>query len=588
MVRNVLSFADSFIQGYTITSNNSELWITGRVIKGRMIIEQNAILDIENTTIHFADTASGILIREGGYLKVSHSTLTGICNSSWKGVELNALSLPTSVLVTDRSVIENALIGINYIAQTAQFIPALVCTTIGGFKVCPASEIRVENSIFRQNQIGIKAQGLPDPNGRGLLRVGITVLGHSIFEGKDSMPRFINNPVTFIEGVQSDVVIDSSIFVSNITDEDKRPTAVIAISNTTPWGNTLFDRVGFSAEKNHFINLKKAIEINNMNPAYSAHFSFIQENDFSNVHEGIMIFQSYNLYGKPVRNVSENRFTNVARGIYAQGTLNDHIHKNTFSMPLPKPNSLFDNFGIFMAGCDAFLIQGNNLVGSTGGHGGSGPLLAETYGIVVENSNQNLGVIFNNTFSNMDYHLQTQFDNSQLKIRCNNFNDPATIGWITFDDLRQQGANCNLNNGNTNQAGNEWTFGGIGCTGGTPSDIYYNDNSFAYFAHDQNTSGAQFVTDPENCTNLEVNTNPIIITDELNTCTGVNKTPQSCDKSTDGYLPPPPPDGDCSSYMIVLNQLIEKYNVEIIGSKAQLKKFDGGKTKFLLQLINKK
>lgn len=288
---------------------------------------------------------------------------------------------------------------------------------------------------------------------------------------------------------------------------------------------------------------------------------------------GMRIQGSGNLF------IAGNNFSDINGGIYLQGNGSAIISHDTFNVVTADTN---DTYGIFAVGSNGFAIDSNEFIGiGSGGtsHDRVPNAYPASYGVVVENSSTGGGIVFDNNFDGLNFQIQSQEDNSVLKIRCNDFKDASNNAWVTFDELKQQGEQCNLAGTNAeNLAGNEWTVGGMACLSGTPMDIYYDNIPFKYFAHEFDEFANKYITDPDSCTNLLTDTS------QLNVC-NLQKTPQSCGSAFDGLAPPGGGD-DCSDYIREIQQQINSWETQINGAKAQLRKIDGGNTADLIQLIN--
>lgn len=524
-----------------ITISGNPIWNTNKKIRGTITVPDGQTLTIQGTfaqptTIEFAQY-SGIYIMNGGKVVLEYATLTNIsgCDEIWNGIAMDSYSpYGISGLKMSYSTIKNSLEGVHSITS----INSVITTPI----------IDADNSSFINNQHPVSITVLGGDIG------DVTNLGYQFktctFEFNSSSPSQIVTPVTFIslDNNSYPVFLDGNTFNSN---------APTLPANQKP--------IGIQTTNGNLL----VVQGNKFNDLQSGIISYGAGSESSVTIEG-------NTYNNPLTIQNNNTFNNIPKGIYIQGTWGANIKGNTFNTPAADILAN-NNYGIYMVGADGFEISGNTISG-TASNGGA--LFATTYGIVAENTSSNLGVIFNNDFSGMDYHVQTQYDNSQLKIRCNNFDRSTSVGpsLITFNNLRQQGKECALAGADYEHlAGNEWTQ--CPTSTGLYDDIYTFDQAFIYNAHEKDIAGNDFVTNPQNCTNLQLIENV-----ELWVCPGVQMKMESCTSSIPGLKPPP--DGDCNTYLRSAMQLINSYETEINGAKAQLKRFDGGNTTALIRAIN--
>ncbi|MFK7907580.1 MAG: hypothetical protein AB8B69_20755, partial [Chitinophagales bacterium] len=249
---------------YTLQAD--EEWTTIRNIDGLVIVPFGVKLNIVNTTIHFMDRASGILVEEGGYLQVDNTVLRGNpCTSiPWKGIQVegqHATAQPAgyttngsphhgTVIVRNGSTIQDASTGI---------LVRSIGTSLGG------GILSVRNSNFTNNRISI----LMDATGVG------TNLRGSIWEN-----NFTNN-APFVGGSGGDY---THIYLNRLG------------SHFNIFGNTF--------TSNGIANVTSVYTLSST--------TLCVNNTFENVYKGI---DAYNTSGIPDVRINGNDFVNTYKGI---------------------------------------------------------------------------------------------------------------------------------------------------------------------------------------------------------------------------------------------------------------------------------
>ncbi|MCH8903187.1 MAG: DUF3494 domain-containing protein [Bacteroidetes bacterium] len=552
--------------GFVVTVNTT--WNTDRKFIGIVTVSAGISLTIQNATIMFADTSSGIVVEPGGELDVINSTLTSACYQPWKGIEviLQNLDVQVDITIRDNSLIENALTGIRFI-QVRCPPPPSVCSTIPGPVITYSSKIIISNSTFKQNQIGLLVHGLEYLPSNIYTYIYdhhsvIITIDNSTFEADDiNLLPGITHPLLFIEALEIQGFTMTGDTLSNpagLTGYNRPEGAIISTIPSfcqSSW-------YGFNIEENRFSDLQLGLEVTDRGTAPR----IINSNTFLNIQEGIIKYDAIFYSGGSNCEINNNNFDNVKRGLYLQGagTGNTNIVGNTMinippapnqvCPPTPTPNCPYDHYGMYIVGTQNFYIANNTIDGS------SSPIIVppNTYGIVFENTGNQGGICFKNSFSGTDYGIQTQDNNRNLKIRCNNF---AADGiqhkrkaWFTIDGyLKSQGLNCNSTE---NPAGNEW---GDRCiqTGSQRNDIAVGLKwvggqlvpkvSFDYTAHQELITGPP--TDPDCST-------PIWKTIHLERCVGLNKINSSCDNAFAGLIAPSG-GADVDRYLADLDNLMD-------------------------------
>ncbi|OFX19021.1 MAG: hypothetical protein A2033_15140 [Bacteroidetes bacterium GWA2_31_9] len=525
------------------------LWNDNYIIDGQVEVQNGGKLTIQNSTIQFTPN-SEINVREGGKLIIENSTLTrfATCGNMWNGItaygndaisqsgDPTASAYPHAFVFIKGSTIEYAGTGI-YAGD-----PFLKDTRHGSGAVIWVTDYNGTRSSFYNNYEGMVFKNYTFSNG-------------SYVSKTDFLCDNQANPVYGV-GTLHYISLMGGIGI-NFTN--------LYFENTgsfTNKGNGISTILPFQAGSINqctFKNISKGFTgtTNNVN---------ITSCVFENLDMGIHLEQ---YPGNDNNNFTANTFNNVKEAIYIQSGYVEEISGNAFNIPYSATN---DVYGVFVVNSRYTDIKNNTFNGASSANDNS-------YGIVSDNAATSSNVIFNNTFSGLNIGIQTQNDNTKLKIRCNNFSNIAAHGIKVQDgSLMQQGANCNTNAGNTNQAGNEWLDGYT--TG--DKDIYVPDDiSFIYKAHSLNQTGNIF-TRAESSSSLWR-------TNDREVCQNVNKTSTSCTSYAPG-LPPPPPVTSYSDYVAAINSLMATIsgNIQIIRQKIETLKAitDGGNTNYLISRVN--
>lgn len=151
--------------------------------------------------------------------------------------------------------------------------------------------------------------------------------------------------------------------------------------------------------------------------------------------------------------VDNNVFTNNHRGVVLHGVEFAQIMNNTIDVGdgyiqtfLPSTAISFHAAsGIFLDGCDAYIVENNTLNDATT----SGSPLYLKFGIVDSYSNTNPNELRQNNFTNLGVGIQAQENNDGLQLKCNQFAnasintaDVKVIGLATQGSIAQQQGYC--------------------------------------------------------------------------------------------------------------------------------------------------
>lgn len=114
--------------------------------------------------------------------------------------------------------------------------------------------------------------------------------------------------------------------------------------------------------------------------------------------------------------IYESEFNLCNRAVLLSGVINSEITENIFNVPdLEGP---FQTYGLFLQSSSGYHVEANSFTIPSGGN------TVEPYatGIFVENANSLPTEIYKNGFSTLEAGIRTQNNNSNLNIKCNDFN----------------------------------------------------------------------------------------------------------------------------------------------------------------------
>ncbi len=126
----------------------------------------------------------------------------------------------------------------------------------------------------------------------------------------------------------------------------------------------------------------------------------------------------------PSNYISNNTITNCYRGIWASNTMGDYIVNNSVNVLGKVIFEDPESVGIYSEGCSPILITNNTLTRN----------LPDSYGIFVRNNGTFGSIVEGNTFDNMGFGLQHDYNNKLATINCNTFNNPSGQDWVISPD----------------------------------------------------------------------------------------------------------------------------------------------------------
>lgn len=474
------STTDVISQTFTEIQAPGVIWSGEMFVKGEVIVKSGATLTIgQNAVVHFRESSyngfpTRIIVEPGGTLIVDGATLTGIdvfgnisnvgdippgakYYTAWEGIVVQ--SSPGNegwVEMLNEARIEHAITGIrsenggNIYANNANFYNNRVDVEVAPYSgVCYASFFHCEF---------INDQALRD----------IVWKGAPILENQSSG-------------------CPGSIPEHHINHEDSHSSdAHIILNNATGlWKNFQYCTIDNQYQDPHGHYISRGIVANNSQ--YSVYGCSIKNQ--------VIGISGTNAVPGPGRHatVRSSYFENNFEGITLLGVDYSEIStNNTFTVPdeIPlgvAPADILSNigapFGIYSDGSSALTVADNSFstTGSAVSTKNYGAILANTSGSVILPFGSTASVEKRNSFTGVGIGSQPQGGNSQLQIRCNNYNSFELGIAVTSGALQNQGVCSPLPN---TAAGNTWD--NLNNCSGNESQVYkhpINASAFTYSAN---------------------------------------------------------------------------------------------------------
>jgi len=480
---------------YVISLNTT--WTNNYSIDGYVEVESGVTLTIQGVIIEFCAN-SGVKLQKDARLIIDNSTITGLdaCNNMWGSIAAGPGQARIEII--NGSVIENAVAGIDYNGASS---PPLTY-----------SGINADNSTFRNNQTAVNITNQKYIPGSPPVNNNFT---NCLFEINNSLLSKISHPVKFINMEYADAVfIDNNNIFRNTNTVQSIPPEL------RPWAITSINSSMLIVDDNEFHNVFRALG--------SLNGTFIISN--CDIYECGTGVAGFTLTGRST--ITANIFNKTKRGIRLKGTNNTVAISNNNFVNIPSAVD-YDSYGMFMENSGSFLIWKNDLNGYSSTSGTN-----YTYGIVVEGSDRNGGVIFRNNTSGTDYGIQAQGYNPALSIRCNNIaysglpHDQTGLAVLKISGqsnrLMDQGIGCSHNG---DPAGNEWVYD---CTydGTKEIDIKVQDDiRFRYYSYNSNEDGLLYTIPDCSTDDPPYYWRTTYMTPNI--CTTLDKTGKSCQS----YIP---------------------------------------------------
>jgi hypothetical protein len=400
------------------------------LVEGDVIIKPYSVLFIEDKTVNFSPKGRIIVERNAGLI-IENSTLTSLPGDScsmWQGIEVWGSSgsspAPGRVIITGNSTISNAHIGV-----------------LLGRRLLPGCG-NTQQYPFSYGNNG----GIIYASGATFNRNGIHI---RFIRRNDSSPpwsllNYISNNNFYCQGN----LIDNKYFISNILayPNPQNPWAGHANANTRTDVGIMFTKMKFilsmNMTGNHFDNSEYGIfGVDNQVIWYS-------NNNFSNHRKGIMgvsilpnVLYGYQIITNtfdyiPGNTINPDNTANDGTALYILGGVSDAVYEwNQFLN-----TSLQQSTGIIADNSNNFGISNNRF-----------NRLAT--GTKIINSESNGGFVRaapstdpnnnwrGNQFQQCDTGVVTENNNQNLCIRCNDYfsEDPQALNWSSTGTLADQG-----------------------------------------------------------------------------------------------------------------------------------------------------
>ncbi len=520
-----------------------------------IVIKNGGNLDLRNANLYFGEN-SGIIVEEGGNLHIESSTLTyglgmDACdlNTSninlWNGIEFNN-TLGNGTLEINNTTISNSKNGLLantpvFTFRNSKYINNLQPITAKGTANNNLMSVIRNNhfeitSDFENEQLEYQFLKLEDNLNANInsntFLLSVTPYGLSNTNHSLTQAIYINNvnstsynsidSNTFYNVKQAiDINTSKQYNISYNTFTNQAPAYLANQYSGGHQGINIYNTSNLILSNNVYKNLKKAIDIKNSMSAFitDEKFDFCKLSLDCNWNRIVRISNSE--FNAPLNSdkairatftniqIDSNIINNYTKGIQIFVCKGVNINNNKISNV--KYNSLEPNsgYGVFISSSEKFEIKDNEIKGLIAAipHQ-SLPLISEgTRAIVVEHSMGEKNRIFRNKISYVHIAIHTQGYNKRLRLKCNTTNSSFT-GLMVFDELEDQGENCELELGMQLLPGNVWNN-----TCNNTSPLVYRDiilspkaltYDFNYWAHSYgiNPNGGTNLRTTPDCQNL--------------------------------------------------------------------------------------
>ena len=253
--------------------------------------------------------------------------------------------------------------------------------------------VKVDNTTFYNNYSSILIKNYYNPFGAP--QTNQSTISNSTFEVDKPYYDMVETPPGFINlTLVTNVKIQNNVFKNTCT------TTTITNKN---YGIYSTDASYYVSNNNQFNSLKYGVKSMNTIPSFTP-------------------------------TIDHCTFSQCYRGIYLSGVTNPTVTFNTMEVPSDNNNC----YGLYLDNCPTFNVQENTFAGKGENRNGD-------FGIIVNNSGDNVNSLYNNTFNYMNVGIQAQNRNrgtnvfTGLKISCNDFancpNDISVVRNITASGL---------------------------------------------------------------------------------------------------------------------------------------------------------
>ncbi|MGD9494232.1 MAG: hypothetical protein AB7V36_12860, partial [Bacteroidales bacterium] len=419
---------------------------------GRSILVKNGATFTVTNTMTMPE-GSKICIERGGKLVVDGGTIKNGCKSAmWGGIEVwgNSVSSQLTagaqgkVELKNGAIIENATDAVIAIKKNTD--GSIDWNYTGGI-------ISINNATFRNcnNGVSIYTYHNFNPSNPTVTTSNLSVIKNCIFETTDILMDNDGIPYSFLSLIDVEGIgIFGCTFRNTRTD----------ISNASDKG------IGILSYDASF--MVDDLCISGTSPCYN-----YQSSIFTNLDYGV---KQINTNTNHIASINSAHFADNHHSAYFSGATGTVITRNSFNIARDI------GYGIYLDQCNGWQCEENVFTGTTS---------VNSFGIVVNNSGSVNNIIYNNTFSNLKYGIETLDKNRGilatigLKIKCNDFSNCSKDIYVTQYSTCSPCGVCQYQGANTSvsaPAGNTFSHTG-------PSNQYTDfDNVFSgypiiYYRH---------------------------------------------------------------------------------------------------------
>ncbi|TSA51435.1 MAG: T9SS C-terminal target domain-containing protein, partial [Sphingobacteriales bacterium] len=418
-----------------ITINSTATWTTQRDIRGRIIVANGGILNIQNTTLNFGysrylndyydlptnGNVAGITVNPGGKLIITNSHLepTG-CGDMWDGIKV--LGNPGSMQVVNAT--GQGLVDFS----GGEIKDAVIGICSGGAQWSLQNlNYNVQSNGFSSNVFyrGANYDAQINLNGGGIVKA---YNGRFLNCYKDALfckytlaqtSYFINE--TFkCHAVLAD---DNYVNAANLRLGTTNFMQLNNIYSNLPFYQCIWQgnsALGYSLRGKGLVSYQSKIKITTSSTSAT-------NTSMSNLLVGVessgptagLINTAY---------ISKVTFDFIPYGINLRNTAFDEVFDNHFTH-IPNANSLspfLPTRAIFAASSKGSLFQNNTIGGNA------------NYGLILDNSVGNDGLVVLNTIDNADISAQFQQANTPYDVRCNTFSNADKSFVVASGTLQDQ------------------------------------------------------------------------------------------------------------------------------------------------------
>lgn len=411
----------------TIFVNADTTWETDIRMHHNLKITSGTHLSIMGTV--YMGENNKIFIDRGGELSIDGGKITNSCNSDfWPGIEVwgskNKSQLQPAfqgqLEMINGATIENALVGIATIksdsgfhstessggivqANEANFINNRIHLQFYSYKNFQPWDSVYKNEIPNFSYFE-NCKFITNNDGYNGQSYGIKMDNISGIHFYKSKFSFLNELDTIYPDYNKSIV-----FLQNATE---------IIFKGCEFTNDYFFIDHLSMTPKRGIGLYAYNSSFSVEPFYSDSISF--NSTFNKLTYGIKVLS---ISSARTYTVDSTTFNLTARCIYNSGTRYQTITSNNIVLPFNSATPQFPYYGIYLDYCSQFHVENNDITHNYYN------MTTNCLGIIVNNSGEELNMIYRNRFSKLGYGIIAQNDNrgddniigSGLKLKCNEF-----------------------------------------------------------------------------------------------------------------------------------------------------------------------